>query len=174
MIGSSFGSVGLALPHQAAHRVESVLTSGGSAGVGSGLAWLSLANAGLYRFFVPDRLAELSAQQFGIPATYRARLHRDLADSISAEFNRRVTGATVDLTLPTRAGTPLLARVGSKETWFAKQAARTLARRLPNAQALEVPGAGHVWNLQHPELFSATVRAWVRRQPLSARLRNLR
>ncbi len=32
------------------------------------------------------------------------------------------------------------------------------------------PGVGHVWNLEAPNLFAATVRAWITNAPLPQEL----
>jgi hypothetical protein len=50
-----------------------------------------------------------------------------------------------------------------------KRAARSLSRTLP-AQAVMAPGVGHVWNLEAPDLFTETVRAWMTDQPLPQEL----
>lgn len=39
--------------------------------------------------------------------------------------------------------------------------AQELANALPDAEVRIVPDAGHIWNLQHPELFTETVRKFV-------------
>lgn len=44
-------------------------------------------------------------------------------------------------------------------------AARLLVRQIPGAQGVTVPGAGHVWNLEDPERFTALVRAWAAGMP---------
>ena len=40
-------------------------------------------------------------------------------------------------------------------------AARALAAGLAHAELRIIPGAGHVWNLEQPELFSETVTGWI-------------
>lgn len=72
---------------------------------------------------------------------------------------------------PTADRWPVLVLVGEKETCTAKGMARRLAATIPGAVGRLVPGAGHLWNLQEPELFSATVRAWVTDEPLPPVLR---
>ena len=58
---------------------------------------------------------------------------------------------------------------GQKEKFMVKRAARELSRALP-AQAVMVPGAGYIWNLEAPDLFTETVRAWMTDQPLPQEL----
>jgi pimeloyl-ACP methyl ester carboxylesterase len=52
---------------------------------------------------------------------------------------------------------------------MAHRAARELRRRLP-AKAVMAPGVGHIWNLEAPDLFTETVRAWMRDRPLPKEL----
>ena len=56
---------------------------------------------------------------------------------------------------------PLLITVGQKETIPAKRSAREMVRTIRGAKGVMVPGVGHVWSLQAPDLFTETVRAWV-------------
>jgi 3-oxoadipate enol-lactonase len=42
-------------------------------------------------------------------------------------------------------------------------AARLMAATIPHAELLIIPGAGHVWNLEQPELFGRTVLTFVER-----------
>ena len=75
----------------------------------------------------------------------------------------------VKMQVPHRVNAPMLVTVGQKEDLMMKRAARRLARTLP-AQAVMVPGVGHVWNLEAPDLFNETVRAWITDQPLPQEL----
>lgn len=167
VVGLSLGgAVGLTLMLTAPERVESLLVSGTASGLGRVLGTVSLWSAGLYRLMSPERLAALSARQFGIPEEFAEAFREDLARCATADFTRSFTRALMGLRLPLEARVPILVAVGEHETWAAHRAARVLARRLPDARAVTVPGVGHVWNLQAPALFSATVRAWVRGEAL--------
>jgi hypothetical protein len=53
-------------------------------------------------------------------------------------------------------------RIGGKEGFEADK------ERFPVRQC--VPGVGHVWNLEAPDLFNETVRAWITDQPLPQKL----
>jgi hypothetical protein len=61
--------------------------------------------------------------------------------------------------------------VGEKETRPAKNAVRTIINTVPNSQGMMIPKLGHIWSLQNPELFTATVIAWINDAPLPAVLR---
>ena len=75
----------------------------------------------------------------------------------------------VKMELPQGVHAPVLVTFGQKEKFMVKRAARELSRALP-AQAVMVPGVGHIWNLEAPDLFTKTVRAWMTDQPLPQEL----
>jgi hypothetical protein len=53
-----------------------------------------------------------------------------------------------------------LVAVGGKETPFARSMARKLVSQIPGAEGILIPGLGHVWNMQDPQLFAQVARAW--------------
>ncbi len=73
--------------------------------------------------------------------------------------------------VPQGVQTPILVTFGQKEILLtrANRAARELCRTLP-AKAVMVPSVGHAWNLEAPDLFTDTVRAWMTDQPLPKEL----
>ncbi len=92
-------------------------------------------------------------------------------------LHREVTFAGVPLTNPScflavakYVLAPVLVVVGEKETMFAKRAARRLSKAIEGAKGVMVPGVGHAWNLEAPDLFTRTVRAWVTDAPLPQEL----
>ena len=66
-----------------------------------------------------------------------------------------------------RVGIPCPQRL--REDVKVKRAARELSRTLP-ARAVIAPLVGHLWNLEAPDLFTETVRAWITDQPLPQKL----
>ena len=94
---------------------------------------------------------------------------RAAADAIAAQqphgiahFARRVAGPArpvIDRLAEIRA--PALVLVGEKDEAYLR-ASEVLATRLPRAQRVVVPGAGHVVNLDEPEAFDAAVADFVR------------
>jgi pimeloyl-ACP methyl ester carboxylesterase len=60
---------------------------------------------------------------------------------------------------------PALVVVGEKDEPYLR-AAEVLASRLPQAEAVRIPGAGHVVNLETPEAFDAAVLGFLRRVAL--------
>lgn len=59
-----------------------------------------------------------------------------------------------------RIHTPTLVLCGRKDRWNLK-AAQELARDIPGATLCIIPDAGHIWNLEMPDLFTRMVRAFV-------------
>ena len=56
---------------------------------------------------------------------------------------------------------PTLAMAGATEPKVARDSTAIIADRMPGATARVVPGVGHVWNVEAPERFNATVRDWI-------------
>jgi pimeloyl-ACP methyl ester carboxylesterase len=52
---------------------------------------------------------------------------------------------------------PTLVIVGAEDTVTPPSAARDLQRSIAGSQLVEIPGAGHLSNLEQPELFDAAV-----------------
>ena len=56
---------------------------------------------------------------------------------------------------------PVLAVVGEKDTAPARRAIPELMAAVPGSRGALVPGVGHQWNAEAPELFTEMVRQWV-------------
>ena len=65
---------------------------------------------------------------------------------------------------------PILLLAGEKEQTIVLDSLGILRQRLPVADARLAPDCHHAWSGEKPELFSATVAAWVRGQPLPGEL----
>ncbi len=65
---------------------------------------------------------------------------------------------------------PTLLLAGDREQKITLDSLRILRRRLPVAEARLAPDCHHAWSGEKPVLFSATVAAWVRGQPLPGEL----
>lgn len=174
LVGLSLGgAVALTVVRRRPELVERVVVSGTAAGLGRFLGAVSKWSAAAYRWFSTETLVKLSMKQFGVPAEYADMFREDLAAGATEALVRHTADALMALRLPDDAEVPVLTAVGSRETWFAKRAARKIAAVVPGALVVEVPGAGHVWNLEHPDLFADMVRAWCEGETLPAALRPL-
>lgn len=167
------GAVGLTLLQRAPELVRSLFVSGTAAGFGKVLGGISMMSAGLYGLLPRAWLVKSAVKQFGVPPEHAEAFAEDMALSATADFTRSFTRALMGLTLPARAEVPLLVAVGERETQVAKSAARRMVRQIAGARGVLVPGAGHVWNLEAPDLYWDTLRAFVREEPLPERLSTL-
>jgi pimeloyl-ACP methyl ester carboxylesterase len=170
VIGLSLGgAVALAAARTAPECVDHLMVSGTSAGLSRWLGWLTIASAGMYRWFSRETLLKMAYQQFNIPEQYRELLRDDLIRSFDADFTRHFTEALMDISPPDQA--KALVMVGERETPIARRDARKLVQCIQGAKGVIVPGVGHVWNLEAPDLFNDTVRAFVTDAALPAALR---
>jgi pimeloyl-ACP methyl ester carboxylesterase len=60
---------------------------------------------------------------------------------------------------------PTLVLVGRDDAITPRAAAEAMAQRIPRATLAEIPGAGHLSNLERPERFNAAVRAFLHDLP---------
>lgn len=172
VVGLSLGgAVALELVRRAPDVVDHVMVSGTAAGLGKFLGWITLNSLWMYKLIPENMLLDMSVRQFGIPEAFRAEFREDLIYGMKADFTKNFTHALMNMTLPTAA--KLLVCVGSKETFVAKGEARKLVNTIRGARGVIVPDVGHVWNLEKPDLFSETVRAWVSDQPLPSLLQSI-
>ncbi|HNT78871.1 MAG TPA: alpha/beta hydrolase [Anaerolineae bacterium] len=175
VVGLSFGGVvAQALLSQMPEVVDRVILSGTAGRMNQALLALLkfqlVVNRPLLKRLAPDKVAALMCRQFGIPPQYIPTLGADIQRVPADAMLRFILASYADIQTPTQTQSPVLVVVGQKETPVAKVLARRLARAIPGAQGRSVPGLGHVWNLQAPELFAATVRAWVTDNPLPEKL----
>ena len=174
IVGLSLGgAVALSLLRTHPELVEKMVVSGTSTRLGPVLGGISKASAVLYRWLSPEMLVKSSLKQFGIPAEFEDLFREDLKLGATEQFTIHFTDALMNLELPEKASRPLLVAVGEKETFVARRAARQLAESITGAQAVQVPGVGHVWNLQKPHLFTKMLRAWFTGSKLPSDLQKL-
>jgi len=60
-----------------------------------------------------------------------------------------------------KANVPVLVMTGQKEHVILKESARDLLHLLPNSLGAMALKVGHLWNIENPELFNETLRAWI-------------
>ena len=56
---------------------------------------------------------------------------------------------------------PVLVMAGEKDYTVIKESVQGLSNDLPNSRSFLVPGVGHVWNMENPELFNEILRGWI-------------
>ena len=172
VVGLSLGgAVALEVMRTAPEMVDHVILSGTAAGLGQWMGRFTIASAGIYRWFKPETLLNMTYKQFNIPQIYRASLRSDLLKSFDVDFTRHFTEALMQVQLPTEA--KVLVVVGEQETMVAKGAARKLATTIKGARGVIAPQVGHVWNLEAADLFNKMVRAFFSEVPLPTDLKAL-
>lgn len=170
IIGLSFGGVvAQALMVQTPEVVDRVILSGTGGKMSKALITINKLNAPIINMMKPQSLAKLLVSQFQIPEKYQGILQQDF-ESFSGQAMMAVLETYGDIIMPANCTAPTLVCVGSKETFLAKIYAKRIAQGIPHAQQLVVPGVGHVWNLQAPELFNRMVRDWLAKEKVSESL----
>ncbi len=116
-------------------------------------------------FLNTDQLAQLIFLQSNIPQQYHHLVLegvRTVKPTAFSHFSHEMT----QIELPHQVHVPMLITVGQNETFLVQQAAREMSATIQGAKGVMVPGVGHIWNLEAPDLFADTVRSWVTNTPL--------
>ncbi len=171
VVGLSLGgAVTLSLLRLAPERVDHAMISGSSGKMPRFLTNLGKSMAWIYRFYKPDFLLQATYKEHGIPPEYQPLVAADILAGSQPAFLRGLADELSSWELPEQVERPLLIAVGAKEMKAAHDISRGYLKRYPGARGVLIPGARHAWPLQFPDLFAATVRAWVTNQPLPVEL----
>jgi pimeloyl-ACP methyl ester carboxylesterase len=173
VVGLSLGGhVALSLLERRAEVVERVVVSGVTAEPwGHPLlveAQLRLTSAMLRS----PRAADAQARAYRLPPAQRDALAGSLQAMPPGTYRqvaREVSRYRVPATLAA-VRTPTLALAGGNESELIRRAVGVVAGVLPAGEGRIAPDLGHGWNVEAPELFNATVRAWIAGTPLPAAL----
>ena len=190
VVGLSEGAqIGVALLNLAPELVERAIISSALLRPMPGMSWLT---PGLVALTYRSSVAPLKNLDWwirinmkysaGVPETYFAQFRQTFQGLTESGFTNLMI-ENLRFRLPSglnHVPTPTLILVGGHEYAAMRGSARDLAHALPNAQTYEIVHAQkmsvaqeHNWNLTAPELFTATVRAWVTNQPLPESLKRL-
>jgi pimeloyl-ACP methyl ester carboxylesterase len=171
IVGLSLGgSVALGLLRDAPEVIDHMMLSGTAARLGPRIAALSKLGKPLLHLLKPAPLLSLGLGLSKVPQPYLNILRADVRH-LKPEAIIHFADALVTMEVPQAVQTPILVTFGQKEILLtqANRSARELCRSLP-AKAVMAPGVGHLWNLEAPDLFTETVRAWMTDQPLPKEL----
>jgi pimeloyl-ACP methyl ester carboxylesterase len=176
LVGLSLGAdLALAITQIAPASINHVIVSA-PAPLGKVIGKFVLALSTLpLNFLSLEKQCQATAKTLGIPEAYQATFCEDLLLAVNPTSTRHFIEALIDLPqwLPYQSEVPILVAVGEQENIIAKQAARKVLAYLKHAQGILIPRVNHVWNLQAPDLFTDTVRAWIENRPLPPVLRPL-
>src|SRR5690606_21969073 len=106
-----------------------------------------------------------AATAMGLSGQRREAFLRDVP-RLRADDYRAIIGevfAGVSLAGLETVQVPTFVVAGGKEFAVARNSTAIVAATMPGAEARIVPGVGHTWNVEAPELFTRTVREWIER-----------
>ena len=118
------------------------------------------------------RLVDAQARSLGLPPEVHA-VFVDHVWAMQPQAYRRAFGEVAGYTVPASLGTvatPTLLLAGGNEAEMIRRAAGRIPDLMPIATGRIAPGVGHGWNVEAPDLFNATVRAWIEGRPLPGAL----
>ena len=170
VVGLSIGgAVALQMLCDQPQMLDHLMISGTSTHVPPFLSTLKRLDEQGLRLLNYDRLAEYLLQPYHVPQIYRSLLLSDLR-KVDLEAIGHFSQEMTQIQLPREGQVPTLIAVGQQEAFAIKHAAYEIRRTLPYARGVLVPGVGHFWNLEAPDLFTQTVRAWIQDEPLPPNL----
>ena len=166
LVGLSLGgAVALEVMNLAPEVLNRVILSGTSLKLNNWLIRVQALNVSVLRSLPTRHLVRLMQMQFGIPNKYLSLVEEDIAVFTPEAFGR-MNAAYRDIRLPVNCQLETLVVVGEKETFAAKDMARKISAGLPKGKGLIIPGVGHAWNLQEPDVFAAVATDWLEGRPL--------
>lgn len=129
----------------------------------------------LLPFIKLERMIRMNATALRVPDTHYAG-YRYAARQMSRRAYFRASGDAGRFRVPENSVSitcPTLLVAGEHEHRLIRQSLVTTQAALARAQARIVPGVGHGWSGERPELFAQTIRAWVTDSPLPAELQTV-
>lgn len=174
VVGMSLGAItGLHLLASAPERVgRAVLTGALARPLSRWMTWASLAVGALTQLPGAEGLV---ARALKLPAEAREGFH-EAGLALDRRSFFRINDQLLGDFLPPGLGrieAPTLLLAGAEEQALTIESQRVLEQRLPHAEARLAPGCHHAWSGERPELFSATVDAWLMEDELPPELEPL-
>lgn len=167
LVGLSIGgAVGLEILCTAPDCVDKAILSGPTPALGRTLVtFVDAINGPLLRLLPRQRLIDMTARSLHVPAAYRDLVDDDL-QQLTPQLYRHINRATGEVRLPQHPAPGTLIVVGEREPSISRRHAARIGSTVTGAAAYRVQGVGHGWSLEAPDLFNATLRAWLAGEPL--------
>ena len=163
VVGLSLGGiVGLYTAQRRPEVVRSLLVSG--VPYGRVPAPLRAANRAFLWLYERPWGARLVARAFRLPDDDSRQAFLETALTTDAGALRDIANLNENQPIPpgiSECEVQTLAVAGENGTQVASAAVPYLAGHMPDAIGATVPGVGHLWNAEQPELFTEMVRTWV-------------
>jgi pimeloyl-ACP methyl ester carboxylesterase len=118
-------------------------------------------------------LVRANRKSYRIPTQFEAQFAEDTR-RMTTGFFLRMLDANQAFAMPPgveRAQMPVLAVAGEQEPKEIHRSLRQIAAAIPFVDARVVQGVWHNWPLEDPDLYVATLRAWMSGAPLPERLK---
>lgn len=162
VLGISVGAViGIALCNRHPELVEKAFLSGTSPRMGR--IAKSMVNVLTYTFLslVPlKNRVNFVAKGAGLSDELKDLFREDL-ENITPELGFQINEVLATQPDPPSGSPPTVVVVGENDFGPNKKRSREVARALGNEEIYVVPGLGHGWCFEDPELFRRTVRRWM-------------
>lgn len=171
LVGLSIGgAVGLEVLCTAPECVDKAVLSGPTPALGRTLATVVDAiNGPLLRLMPRQRLIDMTMKSLHVPPQFDDLVRGDL-QQLTPQLYRHINRAASAARLPQQPTPGLLVVVGEREPAISRRHAARIGSAVTGAAAYQVQGVGHGWSLEAPELFTATLRAWLAGAPLPPEL----
>lgn len=171
VVGLSIGgAVGLEILCTAPECVDKAMLSGPTPALSRALVTVVDAiNGPLLRLLPRQRLVDMTMRSLHVPPQFNDLVNDDLRQ-LTPEQYRHINRATGEVRLPQHPAPGMLVVVGEREPAISRRHAARIGSMVTGAAAYQVQGVGHGWSLEAPELFNATLRAWLAGAPLPSAL----
>ncbi|PRX97415.1 alpha/beta fold hydrolase [Allonocardiopsis opalescens] len=173
VVGLSLGGyVGMHLAVEHPERVAGLTVSGINVLPFANAAWIRLLGRMMTPMMRWEPVLRANARTLKVSEAEYAG-YRASALQMDKGAVRRVTEEALAFRIPDGAGSvacPVLAVAGGNEVESVRRSLPEIAAAFPSGEARLVPGVGHAWNGERPELFTGLVRARIAGAPLPEEL----
>lgn len=150
----------------ASEVVDHAMTSGTVVHQHYGKAALTLIPLGtiFQPFLKSDFILKKFMESAKIPLEYSENYRKDVMEFNTYGLSKRMLNENASFRIPKglcKVKNPVLIAMGETEMDLVHESAEDLNKCLPNSRIFKAPGLCHIWNLESPELFNKTVRAWI-------------
>lgn len=169
IVGLSLGAyVAIRLMLRASERVDHVILSGLNVLPFPNPLLMKLMGYVMMPIIKTDFMLKANAKGLHISDKDYAE-YRESARAMSRTAYLKIGNELMEFRIPLgleQVQCPTLVLAGENEQGLILQSLPAVVAALPHAQGRVVPGLGHGWNGEAPELFSKVVHTWVTDQPL--------
>ncbi|WP_414470164.1 alpha/beta fold hydrolase [Methanobacterium sp. ACI-7] len=168
LVGISLGAqIALQILSVAPEVVDRVLISGALVrNSRPSLSFLNLLND-LIEIYLPDKNKTIRimsyVRAYNIPKNLRGEFKKSTY-VIKPDSLDRIIRENMFFKMPSglkNTDVPVLVMTGQKDFRIIKESAINLLDVLPNSKGAVALKVGHIWNIENPELFNKTLRAWM-------------